>query len=398
LPVLKEKGDQVLAGTINQGSEFYFEVLKSGSETALGQIVQWVRKAQNTQPPVQQLVDKIAAVFVPIVMGLALTTFVGWIVSGADLSLAIIHFINVIVIACPCALGLATPTAIIVSMGRAASTGILVKDASVIEKMPKLNTILFDKTGTLTEGKLTFKEMLSFGTDKNEVLGIAAGLEKHSTHPIAKAILKEAKIRNVEKVEIAKAEMLTGFGIKSMLLDKAVGAGNKKLMQAMGVAIPDILDKKIAELTEQGASIIYVAKAKELIGLIAFADSIRKEAVSLIKQLNKHNIKTAMVTGDAQNTANSIAAKLGISKVYAEHPPQVKGQVVKKMQKQGEIVAMIGDGINDAVALTQADIGISFSDGTDVAMEAADLVFLRMDLNLLLTTKKLALKIGRAHV
>ncbi len=389
-PVTKQKDQLVLTGTINAGSEIRFQVLKTGTDTALGQIVRWVRQAQNSQPPVQKLVDKIASVFVPIVIIAAFVTLLVWLISGQGLSLSLMHFINVIVIACPCALGLATPTAIIVAMGRAASSGILVKDASVLEKLLKVDTFLFDKTGTLTSGKLSFNKAVVFKEDEDNLLAIAGSLEKHSTHPIAKAIIKEAESRKLHVSNLDKADMLTGFGIKSILDGKAIGAGNKKLMQVMGVKVPENIETKIDAMSKQGMSLIFVACDKELLGVIGLADTIREKTKNVIESLNSMNIETVMVTGDAEKTARYIADKISISEIYAEQPPQMKSGIVKKIQQNNKIVAMIGDGVNDAVALSQADIGIALAEGTDVAVDAADLVLLRPELTLLLKTQKLA--------
>jgi len=390
LPVNKEKDQLVLTGTINAGSEIKFQVLKTGSETALGQIVQWVRQAQNSQPPVQKLVDKIAAVFVPIVIMVAFVTLLIWLISGNSLSISLMHFINVIVIACPCALGLATPTAIIVAMGRAANSGILVKDASVLEKLLLVNTFLFDKTGTLTSGKLSFEKAIVFKENEESILSIAAILEKHSTHPIAKAIIKEAESRKLHLTNLEKADMLDGFGIKGVLDGKTIGAGNKKLMQALGVTVPQNLDQQIDTLSNQGMSLIFIARDKELLGIIGLSDTIRDDAKNVVKHLNETNVETAMVTGDAEKTAQYIADQLSISQVFAEQPPQMKAGIVKRIQEEDKTVAMIGDGVNDAVALSQSDIGIALAEGTDVAVDAADLVLLRPDLTLLIKIKKLA--------
>ncbi|MCB0281997.1 MAG: copper-translocating P-type ATPase [Calditrichaeota bacterium] len=394
LPVVKEEGQLLLTGTINSGSDLKFQVLRTGSETALGQIVQWVRQAQNSQPPVQKLVDRIAAVFVPVVMGIALLTLIVWLISGAAFNLAIMHFVNVIVIACPCALGLATPTAIIVSMGRAASSGVLVKDASVLEKLLKTNTVLFDKTGTLTQGKLSFQQIVVLNGTEENVISIAAALEKHSTHPIAKAILQESEKRDIDTILLEKADMLTGFGIKSKWEESVIAAGNSKLMKAVGVDISPA-EEQIREMTAKGMTPVFVSSNKELLGIIGLSDTIRDDADSVIKALSGQGISTAMVTGDAQKTADFIASKLNIDKVFAEQPPQMKSSVVKSLQQDGATVAMLGDGINDAVALSQADIGIALAEGTDVAVDAADLVLLRPDLSLLLSIQKLASRTER---
>ena len=395
LPQTKEKGQLVLTGTINSGSEIQLQVLKTGVDTALGQILKWVRQAQNSQPPVQRLVDKIAAVFVPAVIMTALITLSVWLFTGAAVSISLMHFINVIVIACPCALGLATPTAIVVAMGRAANTGVLIKDASVLERLLNVQTVLFDKTGTLTTGKLSFAQIKVYKENENTILQIAAMLEKHSTHPIAKAIIAESEKRTLQIAEVDKAEMLTGFGIRAVLDGKNIGAGNKKLMQAMQVALPDGLEKDEQYMSAQGMSLIFVAREKELLGLIGLADTIRSEAKEIVEQLTEQGITSAMVTGDAEKTAQHIAEQLDIKQVYSEQPPQVKANIVKGIQKDSQAVAMIGDGVNDAVALSQADIGIALAEGTDVAVDAADLVLLRPELKLLLKVQKLAHKTER---
>jgi P-type Cu+ transporter len=395
LPVQKETGQLLLTGTINTGSELLLKVLKTGADTALGQIVRWVRKAQNSQPPVQQLVDKIAAVFVPAVISLAVLTLLIWLISAAPLSMSLMHFINVIVIACPCALGLATPTAIIVSMGRAANTGMLIKDAAVLEKLLDVNTILFDKTGTLTTGTLVFKSALLFSGDEDQIIQLGASLERHSTHPISKAIIEEAQQRQLQILVSEKVEMLPGFGIRANIAGKSTGIGNKKLMQAMQVQFPEDMEKQLSEIFKPGVVGVYLAQEKKLLAVIALTDSVKKEAAETLKKLKEINIQSAMVTGDSERTARMIADQLGIMSVYAEQPPQVKASVVKQIQQKGAIVAMVGDGINDAVALSQADIGIAFAEGTDVAVDAADMVLLRSDLDLIFQSIKLARRTER---
>lgn len=389
-PVAKQAEQMLFSGTINTGSELQFQVLKSGNETALGQIVQWVKQAQNSQPPVQKLVDKIAAIFVPIIMGLALLTLIVWGFSGEGLTLSLMHFINVIVIACPCALGLATPTAIVVAMGRAAQSGLLVKDASVLEKLSQLNTILFDKTGTLTTGALSYNHMVVFAQNEEEILKKTAGLEYHSTHPIAKAILAETKKRNLKYEALNKAEMITGFGIKGTTKRGDICAGNKKLMQAMQVEMPKDFIEKTNPFVEKGMTLIYIAQDKVLLAVIALADRLRPEAKEIIAQFNRQNIESVMVTGDAEKTAQHLAGELELNTIFAEHPPQMKARIVKQYQEKEHITLMIGDGINDAVALSQADIGVALANGTDVAVDAADMVLLQADLKLLVKARKLA--------
>lgn len=395
LPLEKHKGQLLLTGTINTGAELRLKVVKTGAETALGQIVQWVRKAQNSQPPVQQFVDKIAAVFVPSVIIIAFLTLAVWLLSGAEISISLMHFINVIVIACPCALGLATPTAIIVSMGKAASQGILIKDASVMEKLLSLNTVLFDKTGTLTYGNLSFQSISIFKGEENNILQMVASLERNSTHPIAKALSRKSAEKGLKIPAAESVEMLTGFGIRGTIDGKITGVGNRKLMQAMAVNISSETEEQISKMVSDESILIYVGRESELLAIISLADSIRSESKDVIGILKKKNIESAMVTGDGQKTADLIAAKLGVEKVFAEQPPQVKGSIVKQIQKEGKVVAMIGDGINDAVALTRADIGIALAGGTDVAVDAADVVFLKPDLTLLLKTINLAQRTER---
>ncbi len=391
LPAQKQKGQLLLTGTINRGGKLTIKVLKTGADTALGQIMQWVRKAQNSQPPVQQFVDKIAAVFVPAVILAALLTFAVWIISGAEISISLMHFINVIVIACPCALGLATPTAIVVSMGKAASSGILIKDASVMEKLLTLDTVLFDKTGTLTYGNLAFESIKVFRGEESNILQMTASLESNSAHPIAKAIIKHAQKKKLKLLSAENVEILTGFGIRGKFEGRSTGVGNAKLMQAMAIKITQETESQIAKLVAEESILIYVGQdTKGLLAVISLADAIRPESHEVVRLLKKQKIESAMVTGDGQKTAELIAAKLNIEKVYAEQPPQVKGSIVKQIQKEGKVVAMIGDGVNDAVALTRADIGIALAEGTDVAIDAADIVFLKPDLTLLLKTIKLA--------
>jgi Cu+-exporting ATPase len=395
LPVTKNQGQLLLSGTINSGGELRLKVLKTGGETALGQIVQWVRKAQNTQPPVQKFVDKVAAVFVPSVIGAALITLAIWLISGAGLSLSLMHFINVIVIACPCALGLATPTAIIVTMGSAAKKGILIKDAAVLQNLLKVNTVLFDKTGTLTTGKLSFNLLKVFKRNENSVLQITASLEKNATHPIAKAILNYTKSKNISVKKTENVEMLTGFGIRAKIDDQVYGIGNRKLMLAMGVVFTEDVEKEISGFMLTENILIYIACQKELLAVMILSDVIREEAAEVISELIRKDITAAMVTGDNEKTAKAIAAKLNINSVFAEQPPQVKGSVVNQLQRQGNKVLMIGDGINDALALSRADVGIALAEGTEVAIDAADIVFLKADLTLLLKTLKLTKRTER---
>ncbi len=395
LPVEKKRGALLLSGTINAGSEIRMQVQKTGDDTALGQIVRWVKQAQNSQPPIQKLVDKIAAIFVPTVLALATLTLFIWLISGAETELALMHFINVIVIACPCALGLATPTAIVVAMGKSAANGTLIKGAETLERLLKIDTVLFDKTGTLTEGKLRLQQIITLEGDETTLLALAAALERHSTHPIAKTIIAETQARGIKIPDIEKADMMAGYGIRAKYNGAPVAVGNKKLAQAMGIAFDGTLQEKIESLSEQGMTPVFIMRSKELLGIIGLADTPRAEAMHVISALKKMGVTTAMVTGDAQKTAEAVAATLDIDKVYAEQPPQVKANVVKSLQEHSAGVLMVGDGVNDAVALSQADIGVALAEGTDVAIDAADIVLLHPDLELLLNVKMLARKTER---
>ncbi|RMH62640.1 MAG: copper-translocating P-type ATPase [Calditrichaeota bacterium] len=396
LPVTKSAGQLILSGTINSGSTIRFKVVQTGAETALGQIVRWVKQAQNSTPPVQKLVDKIAAVFVPVIIGLALITLAGWSFSGAPANLVIMHFINVIVIACPCALGLATPTAIVTAMGRSARSGMLIKSAAVLEALIKVDTILFDKTGTLTQGRLTVqKTALISARNEEELFTVAAMLEQHATHPIARAILATAREKGMIGQAPEKAQMLTGFGIKARVDEQTLGAGNIKLMQALKVPLNEKAEQAAREMADSGMTAVYISRGQDLLGIIGLADTPRPEAAEVVKKLHRQGIRTAMVTGDNTVTAQVIARQLGLDEVFAEHPPQMKSKVVKELQDKGHRVAMTGDGINDAVALTAADVGIALAEGTDVAIDAADIVLLRPDLRLLARVKGLAQKTER---
>ncbi len=393
LPVNKKAGQLVLSGTINSGGAIRFKVVQTGGDTALGQIVRWVKQAQNSTPPVQKLVDKIAAVFVPTIIGLALLTLLIWSLSGAPVNLVVMHFINVIVIACPCALGLATPTAIVTAMGRSARSGMLIKSAGVLETLIKVDSILFDKTGTLTRGALSVQKVIPLSNEKEtDILQSAAMLEQHSTHPIAKAILSAARERNIEWQAPEKAQMLTGFGIKARVGQATIGAGNIKLMQALKADITSAAQKAADQMAAEGMTAVFVSRDKTIIGIIGLADSLRPEARDVVNNLRAKGVRMVMVTGDNTVTAQVIARTLGMDEVYAEHPPQMKSRVVKELQQKGRRVAMVGDGINDAVALTAADTGIALAEGTDVAIDAADIVLLRPNLHLLVRVKTLAQK------
>jgi Cu+-exporting ATPase len=375
IPVEKTTGSKVVGGTINKYGTFNFKVTQTGEKSVLGQIIQLVENAQASKPPIQKLVDKIAAVFVPAVIIAALLTFFGWYIFSSDhsVSRALINFVAVLIVACPCALGLATPTAIIVGLGKGASNGILIKDSESIELAYKISVIIFDKTGTITEGKPSVKDIVNLNNfDKDELLIYTASLEKKSEHPLAKAITDYSTNGNLFEPETFQS--LTGFGITGIVNNKTVIVGNLNLMKEFSVAT-DEAEKIFDELSTKGNTIICAAIEGKLAGFIIIEDKIKPEAPEVIARLKKMNIKTVLLTGDNKATAENIGAKAGFDEINAEVLPDQKVETVKKYQSNGEdkIVAMVGDGINDAPALAQADLSIAIGTGADVAIETAQI-------------------------
>lgn len=375
IPVEKTTGSKVVGGTINKYGTFNFKVTQTGEKSVLGQIIQLVENAQASKPPIQKLVDKIAAVFVPAVIIAALLTFFGWYIFSSDhsVSRALINFVAVLIVACPCALGLATPTAIIVGLGKGASNGILIKDSESIELAHKISVIIFDKTGTITEGKPSVKDIVNLNNfDKDELLIYTASLEKKSEHPLAKAITDYSTNGNLFEPETFQS--LTGFGITGIVNNKTVIVGNLNLMKEFSVAT-DEAEKIFDELSTKGNTIICAAIEGKLAGFIIIEDKIKPEAPEVIARLKKMNIKTVLLTGDNKATAENIGAKAGFDEINAEVLPDQKVETVKKYQSNGEdkIVAMVGDGINDAPALAQADLSIAIGTGADVAIETAQI-------------------------
>lgn len=375
IPVEKTTGSKVVGGTINKYGTFNFKVTQTGEKSVLGQIIQLVENAQASKPPIQKLVDKIAAVFVPAVIIAALLTFFGWYIFSSDhsVSRALINFVAVLIVACPCALGLATPTAIIVGLGKGASNGILIKDSESIELAHKISVIIFDKTGTITEGKPSVKDIVNLNNfDKDELLIYTASLEKKSEHPLAKAITDYSTNGNLFEPETFQS--LTGFGITGIVNNKTVIVGNLNLMKEFSVAT-DEAEKIFNELSTKGNTILCTAIEGKLAGFIIIEDKIKPEAPEVIARLKKMNIKTVLLTGDNRATAENIGAMAGFDEINAEVLPDQKVETVKKYQSNGEdkIVAMVGDGINDAPALAQADLSIAIGTGADVAIETAQI-------------------------
>src|SRR5499426_2956989 len=384
LPVEKTLESKVLAGTVNRTGSFIFRAAKVGRETALARIVKLVADAQGSRAPIQRLADRVAAIFVPIVLAIAVLTFLAWWALGPEPSAlyALTSAVAVLVIACPCAMGLATPTAIMVATGRGAELGILVKNATAIELLDRVNTIVFDKTGTLTVGRIAVTDVVSTlgdGVAADEILALAAAAEQGSEHPLGGAIVARAKARGLALPPIAEFATVPGQGIDAMAPDGRVLLGNRTLMDARGVDVEPLTARGRA-LAAQGKTVVYLALGGRALGVIAVADELKPEAPEAIASLARRGLDVAMLTGDARPTAEAIAARAGISRVLAEVLPEDKAREIATLQREGRRVAMVGDGINDAPALARADVGIAMGSGTDVAIEAADVTLVRGDL------------------
>jgi len=387
IPVEKTIKDIVIGATLNKSGTFLYKATKVGSETMLSQIIKLVQEAQGSKAPIQRLADVISSYFVPVVIILSILTFVVWYVFGPTPALvfAILNSIAVLIIACPCAMGLATPTAIMVGTGIGAENGILIKDAQSLEIAHKVNTIIFDKTGTLTHGTPKVTDIVKVQSSKfkiqsdSEILRLAASLEKGSEHSLAEAIVKDAENKKITLDKIDKFKAVPGHGVEGFLKMDKVILGNRKMMEREKVNFKDS-EEQIEKLETEGKTVMMIAVKNELIGLIAVADTIKDSAKEAIQILNKMRIQTIMITGDNMRTADAIARSLGISKILADVLPQDKENEVRKIQSQGKVVAMVGDGINDAPALAAADVGIAMGSGTDVAIEAADITLINHDL------------------
>ena len=380
MPVDKKVGDPVYTASLNTTGAIRFKVEKIGSETALAQIIRLVEDAQGSKAPIAQMADIVSGYFVPVVCAIAVLAGVAWYFGSGDLEFALTIFIAVLVIACPCALGLATPTAIMVGTGKGAENGILIKGGEALETAHKINTIIFDKTGTITEGKPTVTDVLTVdGIEKNRLLQLTASAEKGSEHPLGQAIVRGAEGAGLDLLAMEDFESLTGRGIEAQIGGQIVLAGNRKLMDGRSILLT-VLEEVSDSLAEEGKTPMYVAINGKLSGIIAVADVVKQSSRAAIQELHNMGIEVAMITGDNKKTASAIARQVGIDHVLAEVLPQDKSNEVKQLQAQGRKVAMVGDGINDAPALAQADIGIAIGSGTDVAMESADIVLMRSDL------------------
>lgn len=395
MPVSKKSGDSVVSGTINTSGSFTFKATKVGSETMLAHIIKMVSEAQGSKAPIQAMADKISSVFVPIVLGLSVLSLLAWLIIGTQylgfsqaLSLGLVSFVGILVIACPCALGLATPTAIIVGVGKGAGEGILIKDAGTLEKLGKVNVVVVDKTGTLTRGKPELVSIQNF-SDKadDELIKILASLEKNSEHPIASAIVSWADEKKINLESVSGFVAIKGKGVQGEINGVIYYAGNIKLIKDLNLSFDS---ETLTKETLEGKTPVILATNEKVLGSMMVADSIKSEAVEAIKNLHKLGIKIVMLTGDDKNTAKFIAEQVGIDEVVAEVMPEDKLNKIKELQSQGKIVAMAGDGVNDAPALAQADVGIAMATGTDVAIESAGITLLYGDISKLVKAVNLS--------
>lgn len=379
IPVEKIKGEKVFAGTINQKGSFQFTAEKVGGDTILAQIVKMVQQAQGSKAPVQKLVDKIASIFVPIVILIAILSLVVWIILGGDngLTQGLLAMVTVLVIACPCALGLATPTAIMAGVGKGAENGILIKDAESLELAKKVNTIILDKTGTITEGKPVVTNILWLNNDESS-MPVLASLEKQSEHPLAEAVVKH--LGNVPYLPVHQFQSITGFGAKAHLADSMYYAGNASLLKQNNIPIAPELENGATKWLSEAKTVIYFADEKQALAVVAIADKIKDTSIEAVKSLEAAGIDVYMLTGDNHATAKAIAAQAGIEHYKAEVLPAHKADFVKELQQQGKVVAMVGDGINDSNALAQADVSIAMGKGSDIAMDVAKMTIISSDL------------------
>jgi Cu+-exporting ATPase len=395
MPSQKKVGDNVVAGTINTTGSFSFKATKVGSETLLAQIIKMVEDAQGSKAPIQALADKISSIFVPIVLVISFLTLGAWLIIGTSslgfsqaLSFGLVSFVGILVIACPCALGLATPTAIIVGVGKGAKEGILIKDAATLEKLHKVDTVIVDKTGTITIGKPTLVDIENSSNLKDdEFISILASLEKKSEHPIAQAIVNYAKEKNLNLKEVSNFESIQGKGLRGTVEGTEYYVGNVKLIKDLGL---NFEASKIEEFTAQGKTPVIVASKDKVIGFVMVSDEIKIESKQAIADLHKLGIKVVMLTGDDEKAAKYMASLVGIDEVVAHVMPADKLEKIKSLQSEGHIVAMAGDGVNDAPALAQADVGIAMGTGTDVAIESAGITLLGGDISKLVKAIKLS--------
>ena len=394
LPVEKAAGDKVTAGTLNSSGSFVMVAERVGSETLLAQIVKTVSEAQRSRAPMQRLADRVAGYFVPAVVIVAVLAFAGWALFGPEprLAHALVAAVSVLIIACPCALGLATPMSIMVAVGRGAQAGILVRNAEALETLAQVDTLVVDKTGTLTEGKPQVRGidvLPGAGMQENALLSLVASVERASEHPLARAIVRVAEERKLPLGPVTEFRATAGGGVKGRVLNKLVVAGTKKFLTAAGISIPVVA----ADSNRNGAGTtqIYVAVDGKAVGLVSLGDAIKSSAKDAVKALKQQGLRVIMLTGDHEEAARAVAEQLGLDEVRAEVLPTQKAEFIQKLRQEGRVVAMAGDGINDAPALAFADVGIAMGTGTDVAIESAGITLVKGDLRGIVRARKLAL-------
>jgi len=398
MPVEKKVGDEVIGGTINTSGMLKIRATKVGADTMLSQIVKMVEEAILTRAPMQRLADKVAAYFVPIVVIVAVSSFIFWYwIVGQPLGIALMFLISVLIIACPCALGIATPAAIMIGASKSAQHGILIKSGEYLEKLSKIEVIVFDKTGTLTKGELRVTDVVAFDNfTEDDVLELALTVEKGSRHPLSEAIRKFASTRNINSSRgLESFEEVPGHGIRASVDGHRVLLGNLKLIEDAGIVLEEPVRERLKVLEEEGKTVILLSFNDQVVGIVAFSDIIKENVSDVILRLKSMGIKVAMLTGDNRRAANAIAKRLGIDTVFSEVLPDEKAHIVKKLRSEGKIVAMVGDGINDAPALAEADVGIAIGSGTDIARETGGIILVKNDLNDIVVAINLSRKIVR---
>jgi Cu+-exporting ATPase len=392
IPVEKNVGDKIIGATINKNGSIEFRADNVGEGTVLSQIIKLIEEAQGSKAPIQRFADTISYYFVPTVIALSLITFISWyFIAGQTFVFSLLLAVAVVVIACPCALGLATPTAIMVGTGKGAENGILIKSGEALETAQKLNVVVFDKTGTITHGKPILTDVISLvdAYPQKEILRLAASIEKLSEHPLAEAIVKAAEQQKIKLAKVAQFRAIPGHGIEGKIGTKTLLLGNRKLMKDSKLEL-GALEKTVEKLESQGKTSMLVAIGGKIIGIVAVADTIKEGSKAAIGKLKKMGLRTVMITGDNKITAKAIAEEVGIDEILSEVLPEDKANEIKKLQSQGNVVAMVGDGINDSVALTQSDVGMALGSGTDVAIESGDVVLIKNDLNDVISAIKLS--------
>ena len=390
-PIEKGVGEKVIAGSLNYDGFIKYKAERIGKESTVSEIVKLVVEASNTKAPIAKIADKISGYFVPAVIIIAILTFIVYLILGYDLGTALSTFVTVLVVACPCSLGLATPLAIVVSEGICASNGILVKKSEILENASKINTIVFDKTGTLTYGKLKISKIHNYSKlSEEKLMKLAGSVEEKSTHPIGKAFESYMQENKIEKLEVEDMQNIAGYGIVGTINNEKIILGNRKIIEKFAIENNHLEDEKV--LSFDGNSIIYVTNEKEILALIGVNDIVRENAKDVIKEIKEHNIKTIMLTGDNSETAQKIGKELGITEVISNVLPSQKSETIKELKEKGNKVMMCGDGINDSPALTNADIGVSVKSGTDIAMDSSDVILTKNDLNSVLKLIKISEK------